>query len=435
MSTTGAERPAAPESPQTAPATDAPPAGEERVGPRFLFGYALAYFGALAATLAPVILTLQLKVAQLTAVSPEIALSVVLGIGALAAIVANPVFGRLSDRTTSRWGMRRPWLVGGVLVALVGLLVVAVAPSIAVMTVGWVVAQLGFAANLAVLIALLADHVPVHQRGTVSGLLGFAQAVATVVGLAAATALSWSNVGMFLVPGLLMLVGTVVLAVLLHDRRLDPADRPPLDFRDLLSSYRLSPRRHPDFSWAWLSRFALWMSISLVLTYQLFFLRSRLGLDEAAAAQVVLLGVFAQTATIAVSAFVTGRLSDRWGNRRYFVAAASAVFAVGLVILAFDTNVEVYLVAMVVLGFGQGTYVAVDLALITDVLPNKERDAAKDMGLVNVSNTLPQTLAPAIAPIFLAIGGSGQNYTALFLVGAVWAVVAAAAILRVRTAL
>jgi MFS family permease len=433
MSTTGAERPAA--SPQTTPATDTPPAGERRVGPRFLFGYALAYFGALAATLAPVILTLQLKVAQLTAVSPEIALSVVLGIGALAAIVANPVFGRLSDRTTSRWGMRRPWLVGGVLVAIVGLLVVALAPSIAVMTVGWVVAQLGFAANLSVLIALLADHVPVHQRGSVSGLLGFAQAVATVVGLAAATALSSSNVGMFLVPALLMLVGTVVLALLLHDRRLDPADRPPLDFRELLSSYRISPKRFPDFSWAWLSRFALWMSISLVLTYQLFFLRSRLGLDEAAAAQVVLLGVFAQTATIAISAFVTGRLSDRWGKRRYFVAAAATVFAVGLLILAFDTDVTVYLIAMVVLGFGQGTYVAVDLALITDVLPNKELDAAKDMGLVNVSGTLPQTLAPAIAPIFLAIGGSGQNYTALFIVGAVFSALSAVAVLRVRTAL
>src|SRR3954454_12415172 len=133
MATAGAERPAA--SPHNTLDADTPPAGERRVGPRFLFGYAFAYFGTLAATLAPIILTLQLKVAQLTAVSPEIALSLVLGVGALAAIVANPVFGRLSDRTTSRWGMRRPWLVGGVLVALAGLLVVAVAPSIAVMTV------------------------------------------------------------------------------------------------------------------------------------------------------------------------------------------------------------------------------------------------------------------------------------------------------------
>jgi MFS family permease len=428
MSTTGSERP-------TAPALDAPPAGERRVGPRFLVGYALAYFGALAATLAPVILTLQLKVAQLTAVSPEIALSLVLGVGALAAIVANPVFGRLSDRTTSRWGMRRPWLVGGVLVALVGLLVVAVAPSIAVMTVGWVVAQLGFAANLSVLIALLADHVPLHQRGSVSGLLGFAQAVATVVGIAIATALSSNDIAMFLVPALLMLVGTIVLALLLPDRRLDPADRPPLDLGELVRSYRISPRRFPDFSWAWLSRFALWMSISLVLTYQLFFLRARLGLDEAAASQMVLFGVFAQTATIAVSAFVTGRLSDRFGHRRYFVAAAAAVFAVGLLILAFDTTVPVYLVAMVVCGVGQGTYVAVDLALITDVLPNKELDAGKDMGLVNVSSTLTQTLAPAIAPLFLAIGGGTQNYTALFVAGAVWSVIAALAVLRVRSAL
>jgi MFS family permease len=431
MSTTGAERPAVSGSAHT----DVPPAGEARVGPRFLFGYAFAYFGAMAATLPPVILTLQLKVAELTTVSPEIPLSVVLGVGALAAIVANPVFGRLSDRTTGRWGMRRPWLIGGVLVALLGLLVVAVAPSIPVMTVGWVVAQLGFAATMSVLIALLADHVPVRQRGTVSGLLGFAQAVATVVGIAVATALSSSTVAMFLVPGLPMLVAVLALAVLLPDRRLDPADRPPLDLGELVRSYRLSPRRFPDFSWAWASRFALFMAISLVLSYQLFFLRARLGLDEAAAAQIVLLGVFAQTATIAVSAFLTGRLSDRWGRRRLFVGAAAAVFAIGLLVLAFAATVPVYLVAMVVLGLGQGTYHAVDLALITDVLPNKELDAAKDMGLVNVSSALPHTLAPAIAPIFLAIGGSGQNYTALFVVGAVFSALAAVAVLRVRTAL
>ncbi|WP_433296201.1 MFS transporter [Pseudonocardia sp. CA-142604] len=428
MSTTGAERPATPR-------TEVPPTGEPRVRPRFLLGYAFAYFGALAATLAPAILTLQLKVAQLTASAPEIALSLVLGVGALASIVANPVFGRLSDRTTSRWGMRRPWLVGGMLVALVGLLVVAVAPSVAVMTAGWVVAQLGFAANLAVLIALLADHVPVHQRGSVSGLLGFAQAVATVVGIALAMALSSSNVAMFLVPALLMLAGTVVLALLLPDRRLAPADRPPVDLGELLRSYRLSPRRFPDFSWALLSRFALWMSISLVLGYQLFFLRARLGLDEAAASQMVFFGVLAQTATIAVSAFVTGRLSDRWGRRRIFVAVAAAVFSIGLLVLAFVTTVPFYLVAMVVLGFGQGTYVAVDLALITDVLPDKEFDAARDMGLVNVSSALTHTLAPAIAPLFLAIGGGTRNYTALFVAGAVWSMIAAIAAMRVRSAL
>lgn len=319
--------------------------------------------------------------------------------------------------------------------ALAGLLVVALAASIAVLTAGWVVAHLGFSAATSVLIALLADHVPMRQRGTVSGLLGFAQAVATVVGVAMATALSSSNVAMFLVPGLLMLVAMLVLVVLLPDRRLDPADRRPLHLGELVRSYRLSTRRFPDFSWAWASRFALFMSISLVLTYQLFFLRSRLGLDEAAAARIVLFGVFAQTATIAVSAFLTWRLSDRWGRRRLFVGVAAAVFAIGLLVLAFAATVPVYLVAMVVLGLGQGTYHAVDLALITDVLPNKELDAAKDMSLVNVSSMLPNTLAPAIAPIFLAIGGSGQNYTALFVVGAAFSALAAVAILRVRTAL
>jgi hypothetical protein len=43
------------------------------------------------------------------------ALALVVGIESLVALIGNPLVGRLSDRTTSRFGMRRPWMVVGVL--------------------------------------------------------------------------------------------------------------------------------------------------------------------------------------------------------------------------------------------------------------------------------------------------------------------------------
>jgi MFS family permease len=57
-------------------------------------------------------------------------LSLVLGVGAFFALIANPLVGRLSDRTTSRFGQRRPWLVGAVLGRLFGLALIAFVPSV-----------------------------------------------------------------------------------------------------------------------------------------------------------------------------------------------------------------------------------------------------------------------------------------------------------------
>jgi MFS family permease len=83
-------------------------------------------------------------------------------------------------------------------------------------------------------------------------------------------------------------------------------------------------------------------------------------------------------------------------------------------------------------GIGLGTYLAVDLALITDVLPDKENDAAKDLGVFNVASTLPQIVAPASAPVILAL--SGGSYAAIFLTIAVAGVLAALVIVPVKGA-
>lgn len=93
-----------------------------------------------------------------------------------------------------------------------------------------------------------------------------------------------------------------------------------------------------------------------------------------------------------------------------------------------------FFVAAAIMGVGIGAFFAVDLALITDVLPDREHTAAKDLGLFNIANSLPQSVAPAIAPLFLAIGGSAghANYTALFIAGGVFSVIGACLIAPIR---
>jgi MFS family permease len=134
---------------------------------------------------------------------------------------------------------------------------------------------------------------------------------------------------------------------------------------------------------------------------------------------------------LTASAIISGRLSDRWQRRKIFVYAAVAIVSGGMVLLAVTTSLALFLVAAAVMGVGIGAFFAVDLALVTDVLPDQEHAAAKDLGIFNIANALPQSVAPAIAPIFLAIGGGG-NYTLLFLAAAVLALIGAALIVPIK---
>ena len=133
----------------------------------FIVHATAAYLGLYTALLASALVTVPLRVGEVDPHGKESSLGLVAGVGALVAVVANPLFGRLSDRTTSRLGRRRPWLVGGVLGGTTGLTIIAVIPSIPAIVLGWSLAQLAFNATLAALAATIPDQVPVRQRGRV----------------------------------------------------------------------------------------------------------------------------------------------------------------------------------------------------------------------------------------------------------------------------
>ena len=158
-------------------------------------------------------------------------LSLVAGAGAFLAMFANPFFGKLSDRTVSRLGMRRPWMVVGLLGGSAGILVVALAPDIGVVLVGWCIAQVFFNALLAALVAVLPDQVPVAQRGRVAGVLGICLPIASVSGTYVVQLFAGNTLAMFLAPCAIGGFLVLLFAVTLTDRRLVPGDRPPWSLR------------------------------------------------------------------------------------------------------------------------------------------------------------------------------------------------------------
>lgn len=400
-----------------------------QVGRVFIALYALAYLGTQLVFLAPVLVTLALKVNALVGIDrAPAALGLVTGIGSFLALVANPFFGRLSDRTSSRLGMRRPWLVIGLLGGSLGIATVALAPSIPIVLIGWCLAQLMLNALLAALVAVLPDQVPAAQRGLVSGILGICLPIASVGAAFLVQLFTGHLLAMFAVPSAVGGLCVLIFAVLLHDRRLEPTDRRPWSMREFAARFYLNPRRDSDFAWAFVSRFLLLLGYAFLTTYQTYFLLDRLGSTEAEVPRQVYLGTLVQAGGIVVASLAGGRLSDRTGRRKLFVVAAAVGYASAMFVIAAATSFDGFLVGMAIGGLGFGLYLAVDLALVADVVSNTEN--GKDLGVFNIANALPFALAPAVAPAILA--ASVGNYGVLYAVAGSCALLGAAAILPVK---
>jgi MFS family permease len=404
--------------------------GPQRVGGRFVALYALSSAGVTLVMIAPLLVSLALKVNSLVGLdqAPK-NLALVTGVGSLLAIVSNPLFGRLSDRTTARLGMRRPWMLLGLAGGTAGTLVVAVAPSIPVVLLGWCIAQVFFNALLAAQVAVLHDQVPAAQRGVVSGVLGVCVPVASVAGTYLVQAFDQTMATMFLVPCAVGGACVLVFAARLRDRRLDRGERRPWSLRDAAGSFYVDPRRCPDFAWAFVSRFLFVTAYAFLVTYQAYYLLDHLGTAEDDVPHLIYLGTLVQSVAVVVTSPIAGRLSDRVGRRKIFVALAAVGYALALLLVARADDADVYLVGMAVGGVGFGMYMAVDLALVVDVLPDGA-SAAKDLGVLNIAGALPFALAPAVAPAVLAAGHG--SYSVLFTVAAGCAVLGAVAVLPVK---
>ncbi|WP_405925641.1 MFS transporter [Streptomyces sp. NBC_00035] len=357
--------------------------------------------------------------------SKETMLAWVTGAGAVVSLVANPLFGALSDRTTARWGRRTPWIVAGAAGGALSLLLLAGAGGVWTMAAGWCLVQLTLNAAFAAVTAAVPDRVPRLQRGSVGGWLGAAQILGVVGGTGLAT-LARGVGGGYAACAVFTLVGVLPYVLRHKDLRLPVSDRPAFAWRPFLNSFWLSPRRHPDLAWAWLTRFLINLSNALVLLYLLYYLRDRLHYDDPEQGVLILTAV--NGVTLLATVVVGGVWSDRVGRRKPFVIWSGVLMAVATAALAGWQTWAGAIVAAAVLGIGFGVFTSVDFALMTDVLP-KAMDRGKDLGVINVANALPQVAAPVLAaPIVTYLGG----YRVLYLVAAVIGLAGALLVGRIR---
>jgi MFS family permease len=353
-------------------------------------------------------------------------LSVVMGTGAIAGLIANPVVGALSDRTTHPRGRRHPWTLGCALVAALGLAVVAAAPAVGVMAVGWFVAELGLGGMLATLTAALPDRVPVSQRGTLGALIGISQMLGTVLGALLVTVIITRMSAGYAACAVLVVGLAAAFTLRTPDEPLPARFKPEHAVSTAVRRLWVSPREYPDFAWGWLTHFLVNLGNDLGTLYLLYFLAKAAHYHDPQTGLLILMALYAVALLAAGS--VLGTLSDRWERRKPFVIGSAAVMATAAAILAASPTWTFALVAAPLLGAGYGTYWAAAPALLTQVLPAAV-DRGKDVGLINIGYNLPLVVAPLIAGVVL---GLMDSYPALFALAGVVTIMAAWTVSRVR---
>ena len=343
-------------------------------------------------------------------------------------LLTQPIIGTFSDRTRSRMGRRAPWIVIGAAVG--GLLLIGMGSLSSVIWIGlfYVVVQLSFNALQGPFTAIVPDRFPPARRGIASAMFGIGTTAGITIGILVSGQLA-AHLGIAYAGfGIVVILAALLFVLLNRDYSSKDAVVERLTFRTFVAGFWISPRKHPDFAWAFAARFLFILGYFVVFAFQLYLLTDYVGLKLGAADQAIGALALASLATTVISVIIGGMWSDRIGRRKVFVYAASVFVALGLVVPLLLPSVAGMLIMSAVSGIGFGLYTATDTALMTQVLPKDGATAGKDLGILNIATNLPQALSAAVAGVL--IGSLG--YPALFVFGMIAVVLGALAVTPIR---
>ncbi len=299
-------------------------------------------------------------------------------VGLMLAMAIQPLAGAWSDRTRSRWGRRRPWMVAGTLASLGCLAVMAGALQLWQLAIGYVLLQV--VSNMAHGPAqgLIPDLVPAEHRGLVSGIKNlFDMGGLVVTSLVAGQLMGNDNPGLAfaLIAGVLALsAATTVFTT--HESRLTATSAQP---RRAIS-VRADLARYPAYAEMLLSRFLILSGIYILQSFAQYYIRDWLGVPNAAAVTGNLMAAIGVALTLLV--FPAGWLSDKIGRWTLNIAAGIAA-SIGIALLVFARSVEMVYAFGAIVGMATGVFVSVNWALATDLIPADE--GGKYLGYTNLA--------------------------------------------------
>jgi MFS family permease len=328
--------------------------------------------------------------------------------GAIIAMVVQPTIGSISDYTISRWGRRKPYIFIGSVLDVVFLIGIAFSQEL--IAIAAFVALLQFSSNFAQgpFQGYVPDLVPGPQVGLASALVGLMQILGNVTGfVVAGIAVATDQFALGLIAlGVLELVTMIGVVFRVREGRV-PNDRRGRSWLSIgAEAWGTDILRERSFLFLVASRLAILMAGAVLTNLALFYLARSLGMDQEAAggAFVVMVGLVAVGTLITV--IPSARLSDRIG-RKPVIYLSCLIGALGLGLVAVAPSFPIAVVGAVMYGLSAGTFLAVDWALMTDIIP--KASSGRYMGLSNVATASAGVLAIAIGGTLMDLVGGGEG--------------------------
>lgn len=369
--------------------------------------------------------------------SPEAILGTMNSVGCVFALVANLIFGALSDMSRFRLGKRTPWIVLGGVVTGGGYLYTAHAMTVITIVAGWCIVQIGVNMMIAPAVAVLSDRIPQATRGTFSAFYGggsiVGQSLGTLIG-----AQFIRHLQQGFVVGVCLFLMTGIITVLVWPRERSSKVGTSTDngsvntvdglWKRLRISFAPPTRNARDFYLALIGRLCMITGTAMVATYQLYILQKYCGLSvEDSAKAISTMSIIAMVVQF-ISSIISGPISDLLHRRKFMVLISSAIMAAGIAVPWVLPTAFGMMVYSGVVGVGNGIYMAVDQALNVDVLPSKD-EAGKDLGILNLANTLGQIIAPVLVSALVLRAG----YVFIFPVAIMTVLIGAGVIMLIRS--
>ena len=358
-------------------------------------------------------------------------LGLLVAAGLLVAVVVQPVMGAVSDRSRSRWGRRRPFMVAGSLLSSLFLLLMGVAGTFPLLFAALFFLQISANSAHGPYQGVIPDLVPRERRGRASGFFGTANLLGTVIGaFAGGQLLDRGLGGHFVVLAAAVLAATAVVAALATPEGPAPAREDLGAVRKEFGRRLEELRARPGFAWLMASRLFFFMGLLSADNTMLFLIRERIGLEDAGAPT-----SYALATLIVVAAVVSvpaGWFSDAFGRRK-LVALACGLGVAASALLVFATTYPAVLVGMAVLGLGVGAFTASDWAYAIDLIPDP-RAPGFYMGLTNVATAGGDAIATLTAGLVLDSFNRVQpllGYPAVFVLMMVYFSLSALALTRI----
>ncbi len=355
-------------------------------------------------------------------------LALVTTVAFIITVIAQPLIGAISDRTRSRLGRRAPWMLIGAAVGGVLLVGVGSITSILWLTLCWAVIQVALNAVISPLSAIIPDRFPRERRGVASAMFGVGTTLGLTAGVLVSAAFARSLGVGYSIFGAAVIIVTVLFVLINRDYSSKTAQIEPFKWSTFVKSFWISPRKHPDFGWAFLARFFFILGYFVVFLFQLYILQDYIHVPKVQAPMIQGMVAITSLVTTLITVTTGGYWSDRLKRRKIFIYIAAGLIALGLIAPLAMPSVGGMILMGAVTGLGFGFYTACDTALMTEVLPRDGATAGKDLSILNMATTIPQAVSAVIAAVVISAFG----YPGLFIFAIIAVLLGGIAVIPVK---